>query len=77
MKGVLWELLGLVAAIAGVLFLVGWDDTAPLYGIVLVTGLMLLRWIDGWSSGRRRLRQRESSRKNAVELNSPPASHQL
>ena len=64
MKRVLLELLGLVTGIAGVLFLVGWDDTAPLYGIVLVTALMLLRWIDGWSSGRRRARRREVSRRS-------------
>ena len=63
MKRVLLELLGLVTGIAGVLFLIGWDDTAPLYGVVLVTALMLLRWIDSWSSGRRRARRRGSSRK--------------
>ena len=62
MKRVLGELLGLLTGIAGVLFLIGWDDISPLYGVVLVTAFMLLRWIDSWSSGRRRSRQRESSR---------------
>jgi hypothetical protein len=54
MKYVAVEILGLLIAIAGVLYLTGWDDTAPLYGVVIATGLMLLRWIDAWSSGRRR-----------------------
>ena len=54
MKQIALEILGLLIGIAGVLYLTGWDDTAPLYGVVLVTGLMLLRWIDAWSSGRRR-----------------------
>ncbi|HEX6103708.1 MAG TPA: hypothetical protein VF031_11730 [Alphaproteobacteria bacterium] len=54
MKRVAVELAGLLIGIAGVLYLTGWDDTAPLYGVVVVTGLMLLRWIDAWSSGRRR-----------------------
>jgi hypothetical protein len=54
MKRVAAEILGFVIAIAGVLYLTGWDDTAPLYGVVIATGLMLLRWIDAWSSGRRR-----------------------
>ena len=64
MKRIALEILGLLIAIAGVLYLTGWDDTAPLYGVVLVTGLMLLRWIDAWSSGRRRSRQStETSRR--------------
>ncbi|MDF2766485.1 MAG: hypothetical protein K0S81_3480 [Rhodospirillales bacterium] len=54
MKRIAVELAGLLIGIAGVLYLTGWDDTAPLYGVVVVTGLMLLRWIDAWSSGRRR-----------------------
>ena len=54
MKRIALELAGLLIGIAGVLYLTGWDDTAPLYGVVVVTGLMLLRWIDAWSSGRRR-----------------------
>lgn len=58
-KRVALEILGLLTGIAGVLYLVGWDDTAPLYGVVLVTVLMLLRWIDAWSSGRRRSRRRQ------------------
>jgi hypothetical protein len=57
MKRVAAEILGFVIAIAGVLYLTGWDDTAPLSGVVIATGLMLLRWIDAWSSGRRRSRQ--------------------
>jgi Flp pilus assembly protein TadB len=62
MKRLLGELLGLLTGIAGVLFLIGWDDISPLYGVVLVIAFMLLRWIDAWSSGRRRSRQREGSR---------------
>ena len=58
MKRVILEILGLITGIVGVLFLIGWDDTAPLYGIIVVTVLMLLRWIDAWSSGRRRSRRR-------------------
>jgi hypothetical protein len=54
MKRVALEILGLFIGIGGVLYLTGWDDTAPLYGVVVVTALMLLRWIDAWSSGRRR-----------------------
>ena len=54
MKRIAVELAGLLIGIAGVLYLTGWDETAPLYGVVVVTGLMLLRWIDAWSSGRRR-----------------------
>jgi hypothetical protein len=54
MKRVALEILGLLTGIGAVLYLTGWDDTVPLYGVVLVTGLMLLRWIDAWSSGRRR-----------------------
>jgi hypothetical protein len=58
MKRIALEVLGLVTGIGAVLYLTGWDDTIPLYGVVLVTGLMTLRWIDGWSSGRRRPRKR-------------------
>ena len=54
MKRVALEILGLLTGIGAVLYLTGWDDTVPLYGVVLVTALMLLRWIDAWSSGRRR-----------------------
>lgn len=57
MKRVVLEILGLLTGIGGVLYLTGWDDAAPLYGVVIVTALMLLRWIDAWSSGRRRSRQ--------------------
>lgn len=59
MKRVAIEILGLIIAIAGVLYLTGWHDSAPLYGVVLVTGLMLLRWIDAWSSGRRRSQSKD------------------
>ena len=54
MKRVAIELMGLITGIAAVIYLVGWDETAPLYGIVIVTALMMLRWVDAWSSGRRR-----------------------
>ena len=54
MKRVAIEIMGLITGIAVVIYLIGWDETAPLYGIVIVTALMLLRWIDAWSSGRRR-----------------------
>ena len=37
MKRVAVELAGLLIGIAGVLYLTGWDDTAPLYGVVVVT----------------------------------------
>jgi len=62
MKRVLGEILGLITGIAGVLFLIGWDDITPLYGVVLVIAFMLLRWIDVWSSGRRRSRERDATR---------------
>lgn len=58
MKRIALEILGLMSGIGAVLYLTGWDDTIPLYGVVLVTGLMTLRWIDAWSSGRRRPRKR-------------------
>jgi hypothetical protein len=54
MKRVGVELLGLVTGIVGVLYLTGWDETLPLYGVLVVAALMLLRWIDAWCSGRRR-----------------------
>ena len=61
MKRIAVEILGLITGIAGVIYLVGWHETAPLYGIVIVTALMLLRWVDAWSSGRRRPERRPPS----------------
>ena len=57
MRRIALEILGLASGIGAVLYLTGWDDTVPLYGVVLVTALMMLRWIDAWSSGRRRPRR--------------------